>query len=141
MIDLQLGYFLPEYHFAKKSAVIVRAPAERVFAAVKDLDFSGSRVIRILFRLRGAYGFLFHWRKGEMSMEKGPRSLQMSLRALVNGSGFVLLDEVANRELVLGLVGKFWKPSAGIVAGLDASRFLDFRQEIICEKYYWLKMI
>jgi hypothetical protein len=100
--------FLPRYDVAERHATEVRAPIERVWEAIGDLDMSQSPVIRGLFRLRGM-----------------PPAF--TLRGL-QGVGFVLLGEEPNREIVLGLVGKFWTPT-GDLQRVDVEGFRAFNKE------------
>jgi hypothetical protein len=97
--------FLPRYDVAERHATEVRAPVERVWEAIGELDMSQSPVIHGLFRLRGM-----------------PPAF--TLRGL-QGVGFVLLGEEPNREIVLGLVGKFWTPT-GYLQRVDADGFRAF---------------
>jgi hypothetical protein len=101
--------FLPRYDVAERHAMEVRAPVEQVWEAIVNLDMSQSRVIRGLFRLRGM----------------PPASF--TLRGLQR-VGFVLLGEEPNREMVLGLVGKFWTPR-GDLQRVDVDGFRAFNKE------------
>jgi len=55
---------------------------------------------------------------------KSPKGLGLTLDGLLQ-SGFILLAENPNEELVLGLVGRFWTPS-GEIQQLDVKEFLNF---------------
>jgi hypothetical protein len=43
---MMLDQFLPEYHFSEYHVVRVNAPPEIVFKTLKQVDMSGSRLIR-----------------------------------------------------------------------------------------------
>lgn len=105
---MQIDLFAPHYDVAERHQTLIRAPTERVYQAVRSLDLSRSRLVRSLFRLRG------------MSDEC------LTLDGLLK-MGFVLLDEVPNRELVLGLVGRFWLPS-GEIQIVEAKDFRSFER-------------
>lgn len=76
--------------------VTVRAGPDRAYRAVREVDLSDSAVIRSLFALRGLP------RRGPLSLDDLPRI------------GFVILAEDPGREIVLGLVGRFWRARGGL---------------------------
>lgn len=98
--------WMPAYDVAADYATEVAAPVERVWAALRTVDFGRSPVVRALFALRSLPGLLAG--RGRR------RSLETSLDRLP-ASGFVLLDERPREELLLGLAGRFWKPTGGVV--------------------------
>jgi hypothetical protein len=100
--------FLPQYDFAEHHGISISAPAESVYAAVHTLDFSGSPVIRGLFRLRGLPA---------ASLKKSGL-LHM---------GFIPLGETPPHEVLLGLVGQFWTVT-GHLLRLDSADFRAFNQ-------------
>jgi hypothetical protein len=100
--------WMPEAEFSEFHAVDVAAPAERAWAAVRELDLGRSWLVRGLFALRSLPALLTRRPK------RGERALGTTMDRLLD-SGFVLLQEDAPREIVLGLVGRFWTPAGGIV--------------------------
>lgn len=97
---------LPEYQFAERHEVVVKASVEEVYAAVCALDMSTSPLVHLLFRLRGL----------------PPATLTLDgLRR----SRFTLLGQHPDQELVLGIVGRFWRLS-GDLQRLDAEGFKSF---------------
>ncbi len=102
-----LDHFLPDYEVRTRHAVRIDAPVEAVMAAGKGLDLRDSRLIRVLFRLRGIPA-------SDLTLD--------GLRHL----GFLHLGERAD-ELVLGVVGKFWTPSGHLVE-LSPDEFRSFRR-------------
>ncbi len=103
---MEIDRFAPKYDVAERHHTDIRAPAERVYAAVRSLELGRSPIIRALFRLR-----------------RMPEKC-LTLDGLLK-SGFIFLAEVPDREVVLGLVGRFWKPS-GELQALDAEGFRAF---------------
>lgn len=99
--------FMPDAQFAERHAVRVAAPPERAWQAVRALDLRGSPLVRTLFALRSLPG-LFAGRQAS------GRALGTTMEGLLR-SGFVLLAEQAPREIVLGLAGRFWTPTGGLV--------------------------
>ncbi|HSO76103.1 MAG TPA: hypothetical protein VLU47_14815 [Blastocatellia bacterium] len=107
---------LPKYDAVERHQIKILAPARIVYEAVRELDLRDSLVVRLLFRLREAPGFF-------RSKRRDTR-LGLTLRDLV-ASGFIVLGERDNEELVLGLVGRFWTAS-GSIERMDAGAFHSF---------------
>jgi hypothetical protein len=98
--------FLNEYDFVETHEISIHANADSIYRAANEVDFSDSLLIRSLFFLRG------------MSTTK------VTLESL-KSSRFEILGEKLNRELVLGIVGKFWKLK-GELKKIDAESFKKF---------------
>lgn len=97
------------HHFAVKTS-----PAE-TYRAICDFDMATVPWIRHLFQLRTVFD-----RK-----EKGP--LQFTLRDSYRNGGVVLLEEVPNQELVVGTIGKIWRPSIAFKK-VEPSQFSTFHE-------------
>lgn len=108
---------LPVYDVTEHHHLNIRAPIEAVYAAVRELEMSQSRLIRALFMLRGLPTFIF-------SHHRTQEKLGLNLGALLK-NGFIFLGETPSQEIVLGLVGKFWT-SSGCIQKLDAAGFQNF---------------
>jgi hypothetical protein len=98
--------FLPKYDFVETHSIAIDASAAQVYAAANEVDFGESFIVRCLLRLRGLSG-------------EG-----VSLRNL-EYSKFKILGSVANKEVLIGLAGKFWTPW-GDMQTVDASNFREF---------------
>jgi hypothetical protein len=107
--------FLPKYDEIEHHEVHVDAPVERTYRAVKELDLARSPVVLALLAVRGI-PTLF---TGAVK----PR-LRLGLDEVFQ-SGFVVLGEEPDRELVLGIVGKFWQLTSG-VNRIQADEFIGF---------------
>lgn len=105
---MRIDEALPRWDFSERHAVRVRADATRVWDALRTVDLAESAVVRLLFRLRGLRA-------------RGPTIES------IDGSGFARLAEAPERELLLGVVGRFWTLSGGLrrIDGLDAFRAFD----------------
>ncbi len=90
-----IDQFLPDYQFRECHVCRVRAHPGAVLEAVRVCDLGRSPLVRALFRLRGM-----------------PTGL-MTITDMET-MGFRLLGHEAERELVLGLIGRFWTFSGGI---------------------------
>jgi hypothetical protein len=106
--------FLPTHDVAASYTVGVAAPPERVWAAVRALEMRGSPIVRGLFLLRSLPALLAHPRRTLAARREGRRGLGLTLDQLLRG-GFTLLGEHPGEELLLGLVGRFWRTDGGIV--------------------------
>ena len=98
--------WMPEFEVVERHSTGARASPERVWRAVRTLDLAHSPVIRLLFALRSLPGIL--------AGRERRRSLGVTMDGLMR-SGFVLLQEREKEEIVLGLIGRFWRPTGGIV--------------------------
>jgi hypothetical protein len=100
-----LSEVLPDYDFRERHARRIDAPPEQVFAAVRDLSADDTRVVRVLFRLRGL--------RGDTAR---PIFQQMGR------FGFEVVAEEPGRELVVAAIGQPWKLRGGA-----RPRGVDFR--------------
>ena len=100
--------YAPDYDVASRHHLDVRATPEAVYAVVRKLDLSRSWLIRTLFRLRGL------------------PTRGMTLEDFLKW-GFVLLDETPQRELLLGLIGRFWT-LAGDLQRFEPAAFRAFEE-------------
>lgn len=98
--------FLPEHDFIETHGISIHAKAADIYRVANEIDFSESAIIRWLMRLRG--------------MSVG----NLTLRKL-GGSKFQMLGETLNKEMVIGLVGRFWT-IAGSLQKIDAENFKAF---------------
>ena len=87
--------FLPDYDFVERHDIAIHAAGADIYRAANETDFSESFIIRWLFRLRGLSG------------------QNVTLRSM-RRSRFEILGETLNREMVIGLIGKFWTPGGGL---------------------------
>lgn len=102
-----LDAFLSQWDVRERHEILVPLTPESTYQAIKDLDLSHSRLIRTLFALRGL-----------------PSGNSLTLRNLTE-DGFVVLAEDPPTEIVLGLIGRFWKMRGGLNA-FEAGEFVSF---------------
>ena len=88
----------------------VRVPAAVAWAALQHADLGGSPVTRALLTLRGL---------------RRPGARRRLTIAGLPDAGFIPLGERPGREVVFGLVGRFWTPSGGRVR-VTPEEFRDF---------------
>ena len=87
--------YLPSYHFTETYRLTVNASPSKIFPFITQLDLSGSPVIRFLFSLRGM-----------------PASM-LTLHGLGKGK-FQTLETIPDKEIIIGLIGRFWVPSGDL---------------------------
>ena len=103
-----IDHYLPQYDVSARYEIDIRAPLSGVYQAARTLDLKGSRIARALFRLRGL-----------------PEA-NLDLEGMLKW-GFVLLANEPEREIVLGLIGRFWIRSPKIQS-VPAEAFIGFNQ-------------
>jgi hypothetical protein len=96
--------FLAQYDEIEHHDVEVDAPVERAYRAVKELDLARSPVVQALLAVRGIPSLF----TGAVKPKR-----RLGLAEIIQ-SGFVVLAEEPGRELVLGIVGRFWQLGSGV---------------------------
>lgn len=108
---------LPEFDVSKRHTIRIRASRGRVFEELHRYDFGRSISTRVLMALRG-YGS----RSRRAGVERGG-----TLPEALAHFGFTPLGEEPGRELVFGLVGRFWRLK-GDLRTVPAADFVSFRE-------------
>ncbi|MEX2237704.1 MAG: hypothetical protein WEB00_09240 [Dehalococcoidia bacterium] len=98
--------FMPAWDFVERHELVIAAPPETVYDQVLNVDLSSSKVIGGLLWLRTLPA-----RIAGRGRQRPSRRYRLE-DAL--DDGFVLLAEERPREMVLGTVGRFWRPSGNI---------------------------
>ena len=104
---------LPRYDFVERHAVTVAALPADAYAALRRADLRRSVVTRGLLLLRSLPGLVVAPRATVRRFVARGGPLPLTLDALAS-AGFVVLDEEPGVELVLGTIGRFWRPSGGM---------------------------
>ena len=115
-----IDQFLPTYDLAKHHRIDIQAPVEWVYTAVQHMDLGHSPIVRWLLLLRGLPSLI-------LSPDRPKENRNPLTLAGLQKSGFILLGERPGRELLLGIVGRFWTPAGGILR-IDAAEFQDFER-------------
>ncbi|MGA9494641.1 MAG: hypothetical protein ACLPN2_13700 [Terriglobales bacterium] len=108
--------FLPKYDFQEFHQTRIDAPPARVYECLLHSDFSQLCLTRALMTLR----------TGRRMPQPDKTSVPGDLRQRVQGTGFVILNEIPDNELVIGVAGRFWRPDGGRCMDLKAPDFIDF---------------
>jgi hypothetical protein len=96
--------FLPDYDEVEHHEVDVDAPVDVSYRAVRNFNLARSPIVLLLLLVRGL---------PRLITGGGAAVTEARLDQLIK-SGFVVLAEEPGHELVLGVVGKFWRPTSGI---------------------------
>jgi hypothetical protein len=99
--------FMPAYHFNEVHSIRIQAPPDRIFRAIHAVTPAEVRGSHVLFWIRSLPARL---------AGKTVRGISGEPKPIVEPApdrGKVMLGEEPDRELVLGIVGPFWKPAGG----------------------------
>ena len=118
-----LDEILPVYDVHERHSIVVRAGVERVYEALWTADL-GSPIVRALMGLRALPAALTAAsRRREERSRVGERSQAAITLTDVIARGFSLLAADPPREVVLGVVGAFWR-ARGDLRRVDRAAFL-----------------
>ena len=109
----RIDEFLPNYDFRAAYQIRIHAPRSVVYESLLHTDFSELCLTRLLMTLRTGKLMPRHAVPGD-------------LRQRLQGTGFVMLEEVPDDELVIGVAGRFWRPDGGRCMDLTAANFIAF---------------
>ena len=114
-----LDDYIPFYDVGEHHEIMVRARPENIYPAFWQVDLSRSGLVKLLFEIRMIPSRLAFW-------ADRPKKNTLKIEDLLD-VGFILLAEDKPRELVLGLVGRFWKPVPKI-RDVPPEKFQDFNE-------------
>jgi len=104
---------LPIYDVGTSYQIGIHAPPSVIYQCLLRSDFNNLWLVRLLMTIRSGRRF--------------PRTLVPSdLRQRLQGTGFVILSEVPDDEIVMGVAGRFWRPDGGRCLDLIANDFIGF---------------
>jgi hypothetical protein len=96
----RIDAFLPIYDVGAVYQIGIKAPPSVVYQRLLRSDFKDLWLVRLLMTIRTG--------------KRPPRNrLPGALPQRLQGTGFVILDDVPGEELVIGVAGKFWRPDGG----------------------------
>ncbi len=108
-----LDEFLPNYDFGATYEIEIYAPPAVVYRHVLLSDFYAAWVVRLLMSLR----------TGKRIRRNQPLG---DLLRQCEGTGFFILADVPDEEMVIGVAGKFWRPDGGRCLDLRPGDFVRF---------------
>jgi hypothetical protein len=105
--------FLPTHDLSASYKIRIGAPRPVVYQCLLRSDFNKPWLVRLLMTIRTG--------------KRPPRNrVPSDLRQRLHSTGFVILAEIPNEEMVIGVAGKFWRPDGGRCLDLTASDFAEF---------------
>lgn len=117
---------MPRYDVVERHLTVVRAAPAAVYRAIRGADLAGGPVTRALLILRalpaGLLAFIRSPRAAlaELRERRGRRGVGL---ADFERAGFRVIADQEPRELVIGLLGRFWTPRGGVCAEVGAETF------------------
>jgi hypothetical protein len=109
----RIDELLPDGDFSAAYQIRIDAPPSVVYECLLRSDFSQVWIVRFLMSIRSG-----KWLE--------PGRIPSDLRQRLKGTGFIVLAEVPNEELVIGVAGRFWRPDGGRCMDLAVDDFTDF---------------
>ncbi|HSP63051.1 MAG TPA: hypothetical protein VLQ90_08730 [Pyrinomonadaceae bacterium] len=106
-VAMLIDSFAPDPDAVETHFIDINASPEVVYRALWTADLGGSPAIKILLALRSLPEFAAHPRRSL------PQTRQITLQTLID-AGFGLLVEQPGKEIVLGVSGKFWRPTGNL---------------------------
>ena len=100
-----LDEWAPDPDASEVHAITIAAPEETVYRALWTTDFADTYVVKSLLALRSLPAALTGGRK--------PSPNAITLKSVVD-AGFGRLAEDPGREIVLGVSGRFWRPTGNL---------------------------
>ncbi len=100
--------FIPNPDAVETHQIEIAASREAVYQALWTADLGGSTIIKSLMALRSLPGIVSNPKR----LRRPPR--RITLQTIIAG-GFGQLAEEPGREVVLGVVGQFWRPTSNIL--------------------------
>ena len=95
--------FAPRPDAVEIHSIVINASRATVYRVLKTADLGDSLIIKSLLALRSIPGYIAR----PCAM---PQNRKITLQTLMD-SGFGLLAEKPGEEIVLGVTGRFWRPS------------------------------
>jgi hypothetical protein len=119
-----LDWFLPVFQFSETHSIQIKASPGEVFACLKDLCPNDVPIIDALMTFRSIPAFLLG--KGHIA----PRKPDVPFIRQLPENGFFILGEESNKEVVLGIVGQFWRAAGNVRLDVTTPvRFLEFQKD------------
>jgi hypothetical protein len=113
---LRIDEYAPEFDVRSAHQVTIARSMAETYAALLSTNFSDSKIIRGLMKLRG-YG-------RETLKANTAQQLLENLRR----GGFLEIEVVPEEEIVFGIAGRFWRPDGGIINDLSREDFVEFKR-------------
>ena len=112
---MEMDRYLESWDVRSHHEILVKASPEVTYAAIRNLNLGKSLPVMALFAVRA----IPHLLTGKAKPQR-----ELTLDTLME-NGFVLLFEEPPSEVVVGAVGRFWRPDSGFES-ISTGEFEDF---------------
>jgi hypothetical protein len=99
--------FAPKPDAVETHSVLINAPRHIVYQTLRTADLGGSPIVKLLLALRSVPAFVAN------PCRSMPSNQEITLQTLID-SGFGVLAEKPEEEIVLGVSGRFWRPTGNL---------------------------
>jgi hypothetical protein len=99
--------FAPNPDAVEIHRIVIAAAPDVVYCALWTADLGRSPIIKLLLALRSLPEFTLH------RCRSLPRDRKITLQTLID-AGFGVLADQPGREIVLGVSGRFWRPTSNL---------------------------
>jgi hypothetical protein len=100
--------FMSDPDFVEMHSIAMNASTEEVNSALWNADLGGSPIIKLLMGLRSLPELILRRRR------RPPRDRKITLQTMIDSEFGLLANQP--EEIVLGVTGKFWRPTGNISA-------------------------
>lgn len=118
---MRLDEVMPRYDVASAHQIAVNALPERAYDAFLRITPAEMPLARLLFAARSLPGLVC----GRPVL---PAGTSESLLGQMRRAGFLVLALEPDREIVLGAIGRFWRPTAALRRDIDPASFITFTE-------------
>lgn len=112
--------FIPSYDYREFHSVSVHCSRQQAFRAIKELTPAELP----------SFAWLFFWLRGLPARLTGKRYPHVQrdtpILAQLAAAGFVTMDQAEDSEIVIGLIGQYWKPTGELHLISSVEEFLTF---------------
>ncbi|MFS8084046.1 MAG: hypothetical protein ACMG6H_00280 [Acidobacteriota bacterium] len=99
--------FAPNPDAVETHNILIHASRAEVYRALWTADLGGSTVIKLLLLMRSLPGLVMQRHRPR------PRNQKITLQTVID-SGFGVLAETPGEEIVIGVTGRFWRPTGNL---------------------------
>jgi hypothetical protein len=105
-----IDQLIPTYDVASRHTIWIAADPARVYQVARHADLGRPWLVRLLMGVRAGPAWLAARVRG-----RAIRAASTECRPSVGNVGFTVMGEVPGEEFVLGIMGRFWTPTGGLV--------------------------
>ncbi len=133
-VHLLLDSFMPDYDVSERHQIRICAPADLVFSAAREMEMAQSVLTRSIISTRERALDCVGYVANQLSLERSAKAWKHAGRPASQGLieeliglGWVVLKEIASREIVLGTVTQPWVAQT-VFRPVPSDRFVGFHE-------------